>query len=77
MYKIGGMCKLLEGHWEGNMSPPEGLENAGMSLKKVRLRLASSTSNKADTAGGVEKHTALIHIADDIIMEEVKLVKCV
>ena len=59
------------------MSPPEGLENAGMRLKKVGLRLASSTSNKADTAGGVEKHTDLIHIADDIITEEVKLVKCV
>lgn len=34
-------------------------------------------SNKTDKARGIEKHTDLIQIADNIIMEEVTLVKCV
>lgn len=34
-------------------------------------------SNKTDKARGIEKHTDLIHIADNIIMEEVTLVNCV
>lgn len=33
-------------------------------------------SNVTDKARGIEKHIDLIYTADNIIMEEVKLVKC-
>lgn len=32
------MPKLQWEHWEGNMSQPEGLENAEMSLKEVKVK---------------------------------------
>lgn len=82
------MRELQEQHLEGTVCQPEGLENAEMSLKEGRaerkkkerksgLKLVSSKSNKTGKARGIETQADLLHTADNIIMEEVKLVKCV